>query len=170
MSVLAPGSTVTVRLLKAPRPDVTYPATVLGDDGVRVVVRADWAGPPVSDFGAFRFETGDVFTEYYWRDRWYSIKEVRSASGTLKGWYCDVARPAQVTAAEVSTADLDLDLWLSGDGSLVLRLDEDEFAESGLADTDPDAAAEAIRTLDELETLARRGFPGLLTLPGSPLH
>ncbi len=73
------------------------------------------------------------------------MKEVRAADGTLKGWYCDITRPAAVTAGEVVVEDLDLDLWVSADRSLVLRLDEDEFEASGLADRDPQAAARARR-------------------------
>ncbi|WP_307847546.1 DUF402 domain-containing protein [Streptomyces sp. F63] len=151
--------------MKSPRPDVRYPATVVEDDGTRVVVRAPWAGAAVRDFGFVRFEAGDVFTEYFWRDRWYAVKEVRAADGTLKGWYCDVTRPARVTDEDGGTlvvADLDLDLWRSADGRLVLRLDEDEFAASGLAERDPNAAERAAAALDELEELARHGgFPGL---------
>ena len=60
--------------------------------------------------------------------------------------------------------DLDLDLWRSADGEDVLRLDEDEFAESGLAQRDPQAAAAAVAALDELERLALHGgFDTLLT-------
>ncbi|WP_030548948.1 DUF402 domain-containing protein [Streptomyces albus] len=165
---MAPGAEVTVRLVKSPRPDVRYPATVVGDDGTRVVVRAPWAGAAVRDFGFVRFETGDVFTEHFWRDRWYAVKEVRAADGTLKGWYCDVTRPARVTDEDGGTlvvADLDLDLWRSADGRRVLRLDEDEFAASGLAARDPDAAARALAALDELERLARQG--GFTALTGS---
>ncbi|MGW3406905.1 DUF402 domain-containing protein, partial [Streptomyces zhihengii] len=55
------------------------------------------------------------------------------------------------------------DLWVSADGGEVLRLDEDEFAASGLAERDPDAAAAAVRALDGLELLARgEGLTGLL--------
>lgn len=154
---MTPGSEVTVRLLKAPRPDVTYPAVVLTDDGTQLVVRAPWAGAASRDFGFVRFERGDVFTEHYWRDRWYSIKEVRGADGALKGWYCDVTRPARVETGELLVTDLDLDLWRSADGATILRLDEDEFAASGLAERDPEAAARARRALDELEELARAG-------------
>lgn len=59
--------------------------------------------------------------------------------------------------------DLDLDLWVSADGSSVLRLDEDEFAESGLATTDPEAAAQAVRALDTLDRQAHTpsGLPAL---------
>ncbi|GAA3859591.1 hypothetical protein GCM10023084_11470 [Streptomyces lacrimifluminis] len=104
-----------------------------------------------------------MFTEYYWRDRWYSVKEVRDATGTLKGWYCDIARPARLAGTELVVEDLDLDLWRSADGTDVRRLDEDEFEESGLARSDPRAASAAVAALDELESLAREGdFEALL--------
>ncbi|MEU5741341.1 DUF402 domain-containing protein [Streptomyces tendae] len=158
-----PVTEVSVTLVKAGRTKIRYAATLLHDDGIRLAVRAPWAGDGVRDFGFVRFEAGDVFTEYYWRDRWYSVKEVRTADGLLKGWYCDVTRPAVLTGTELVVEDLDLDLWRSGDGTDVRRLDEDEFAESGLADRDPRAAAAAVAALDELERLARRGgFTGLL--------
>lgn len=83
------------------------------------------------------------------------MKEVRTGAGELKGWYCDVTRPAVVRDGELVVEDLDLDLWVSADRSAVLRLDEDEFAESGLAGRDPEAARAAVAALDELERLAR---------------
>ncbi len=161
---LTPGTSAIVHLLKAGRTKVRYPAVVVHDDGTHVVVRAPWAGAGDKDFGFVRFEKGDIFTEHYWRDRWYSVKEVWDADGVLKGWYCDVARPARVTAGEVAVEDLDLDLWMSGDKGTVMRLDEDEFAESGLAEREPETGDAAWRALDELEGLARGGgFDELLT-------
>ncbi|MFG2454915.1 DUF402 domain-containing protein [Streptomyces sp. NPDC048512] len=154
---------VEIVLVKAGRTKISYPAELLADDGTRVVVRAPWAGDTARDFGFVRFERGDVFTEYYWRDRWYAVKEVRDAAGVRKGWYCDVTRPATVTEGRLVVEDLDLDLWRSADGTQVLRLDEDEFAESGLAATDPAAALAAEKALDDLERLAREGgFEALL--------
>lgn len=73
-----------------------------------------------------------------------------------KGWYCDITRPATVRGGELIVEDLDLDLWRSADGADVRRLDEDEFAASGLATSDPAAAAAALAALDTLELLARR--------------
>jgi uncharacterized protein DUF402 len=145
---------VTVVLLKAGRTKIRYEAELLTDDGTRVTVSAPWAGEGVRDFGFVRFEPGDVFTEHYWRDRWYAVKEVRSSDGTLKGWYCDITRPTTLKGAELVVEDLDLDLWVSADGTQVLRLDEDEFEESGLARTDPEAASAALAALDELEAMA----------------
>ena len=154
---------VDVVLVKAGRTKIRYEAALLGDDGTRIAVRAPWAGDGVRDFGFVRFEPGDVFTEYYWRDRWYSVKEVRDSAGALKGWYCDITRPARRTGTELVAEDLDLDLWRSADGRDVRRLDEDEFAESGLTETDPEAASAALAALDDLETLARGpGFEALL--------
>ncbi|MFC8076569.1 DUF402 domain-containing protein [Streptomyces sp. NPDC057307] len=170
----ADGVRVEVRLVKAGRTKIRYPAALLADDGTHLVVRAPWAAPGVRDFGFVRFEPGDVFTEHYWRDRWYAVKEVRTGDGTLKGWYCDVTRPTVVHGRgpgelryELLVEDLDLDLWASADGGTVLRLDEDEFAESGLADRDPVAADAARRALDELELLVREG--AFTTLLGRPL-
>ncbi|CAL9608317.1 DUF402 domain-containing protein [Streptomyces sp. Tu 3180] len=151
-----------VVLVKAGREKIRYPAELLADDGTRVTVRAPWAGDGVRDFGFVRFEPGDVFTEHYWRDRWYSVKEVRTAGGALKGHYCDVTRPAELSGTRLVVEDLDLDLWVGADGTDVRRLDEDEFAASGLAQTDPRAAAAAVAALDELEALARGDGLGTL--------
>lgn len=149
-----PLEELDVVLLKAGRTKIRYPARLLSDDGTRIAVRASWATAGVRDFGFVQFGPGDVFTEYYWRDRWYAVKEVRDARGGLKGWYCDVTRPATFTDGELVVEDLDLDLWRSADGRTVLRLDEDEFEESGLMESDPQAAAAAVTALDELEAFA----------------
>ncbi|MEV0491505.1 DUF402 domain-containing protein [Streptomyces atratus] len=161
-------TSVEVVLAKAGRTKIRYPAELVGDDGTRVTVTAPWAAPGVRDFGFVRFEPGDVFTEHYWRDRWFAVKEVRTGEGTLKGWYCDITRPAVLGDGELLVEDLDLDLWVSGDGSSVLRLDEDEFEESGLAAHDPDAADAARGALDELERLALAGGLAGLLAPSRP--
>ncbi|MFG2336903.1 DUF402 domain-containing protein [Streptomyces yangpuensis] len=154
---------LTVVLTKAGRTKIRYPATRVADDGDRISVRAPWAAEGVRDFGFVRFEPGDVFVEHFWRTRWYAVKEVWTGDGVLKGWYCDVTRPALVRSGEILVEDLDLDLWVSADGTSVLRLDEDEFAGSGLATSDPEAAAQAVRALDALDDQARSG-PGLAAL------
>lgn len=164
MSAGSADAGLTIVLVKAGKTKIRYPAALVADDGVRVTVRAPWAAPGTRDFGFVRFEPGDVFTEHYWRDAWFAVKEVRTGSGELKGWYCDVTRPAVVRDGELVVEDLDLDLWVSADRAQVLRLDEDEFEESGLAGRDPEAAKAAVAALDELERLARteEGFAALL--------
>ncbi|MEV4417290.1 DUF402 domain-containing protein [Catellatospora sp. NPDC049609] len=157
----APGDRIEVRLLKVDREKLRYAADVVSDVDGHLVVRAPWAGTVARDFGFVRFEHGDVFTEHYWRDRWYSVKEVRDASGAMKGWYCDVARPPVRHAGVVEVEDLDLDLWVPAGGGAALRLDEDEFLDSGLTERDPAAAARAWEALAELERLAADRFAAL---------
>ncbi|XUM00897.1 DUF402 domain-containing protein [Streptomyces venezuelae ATCC 10712] len=156
------GRSVEITLTKAGRTKIRYPAEVLAEEGTRLSVRAPWAAEGVRDFGFVRFEPGDVFVEHYWSDRWFTVKEVWAADGVLKGWYCDITRPAVIGGSGVVVEDLDLDLWVSADGSEVLRLDEDEFEASGLAASDPEAAARAVAALDELEALGRKGLVELL--------
>jgi Protein of unknown function (DUF402) len=155
---LTPGSPVRVRLEKPRPPNIEYPAVVGDDDGAHVVVRAPWGEQDPRDLGFVRFERGDVFTEHYWRDRWYSVKEIRNQQAGLKGWYCDVARPVRVRDGLLASEDLDLDLWVSADRRTVLRLDRDDFDASGLAERDPDAVREALGAFEELERLAGDGF------------
>ena len=46
-----------------------------------------------------------MFTEHYWRDRWYSIKEVRSQRGSLKGFEANgLAERDPLAAAEARRA------------------------------------------------------------------
>ncbi len=108
------ADTLEVVLVKAGRTKIRYPARLLSDDGTRITVRAPWAAPGARDFGFVRFEPGDVFTEHYWRNRWYAVKEVYAADGTLKGWYCDVTRPAARDGDALMVEDLDLDLVVLG--------------------------------------------------------
>ncbi|WP_449345274.1 DUF402 domain-containing protein [Streptomyces narbonensis] len=92
---------------------------------------------------SYWFEPGDVFVEHYWRDRWYT-RSRRCGPPTAPsraGRSADITRPAEIDGSGVVIEDLDLDLWVSADGSEVLRLDEDEFEASGLAASDPEAAA-----------------------------
>ena len=137
-----------------------YDMVVVGDDGNHIVVRGPWAEARPRDLGFAIFEPGDVFTEHYWRDRWYSIKEVRGAGGTLKGWYCDVARPVRVENGWLVSEDLYLDLWVAADGA-TLRLDEDEFAASTIGRNDAAAASRARAALVDLERMARDRFSAL---------
>jgi hypothetical protein len=154
---LAVGNAVTVTLLKQDGTRVTYDMVVIADNGEHLVVRGPWAEAGPRDLGFTTFAPGDVFTEHYWRRRWYSVKEVRDGEGRLKGWYCDVARPVRVEPGLVLSEDLILDVWVSSDGT-ALRLDEEEFRSSGLRRTDPEAANRAADAVAELETLARDRF------------
>ena len=93
---------------------------------------------------------GDRFLETYYSDRWYNIFEIHDRlSGDLKGWYCNVTRPALFEETLVSYIDLALDLLVYPDQTQLV-LDEDEFARLPI---DPSTRQKALAALQELQTL-----------------
>ena len=73
------------------------------------------------------FKMGDRFVEYYYTDRWYNIFVIHDGmNGAIKGWYCNIGKPAVIEDEVVSYVDLALDLWVSADGKQTV-LDQDEF-------------------------------------------
>lgn len=96
------------------------------------------------------FKTGDRFVEYYYTDRWYNIFVIHDRENEMiKGWYCNIGKPAVIEDGVVSYVDLALDLWVSINGKQTV-LDEDEFEALGLD--------------DELRTAARKGLEELKSL------
>jgi predicted RNA-binding protein associated with RNAse of E/G family len=91
-----------------------------------VIIEAYWS-LPAKDLGYTAFEPGDTFHEYYYTDRWYNIFEITGANAVRKGWYCNVAEPAIISADRIEQVDLLLDVWVTPTGE-TLVLDEDEFA------------------------------------------
>jgi predicted RNA-binding protein associated with RNAse of E/G family len=70
---------------------------------------------------------GDRFVETYYDDRCYNVYEIFDRDdGQLKGWYCNLSRPAHIALNIVSWVDLALDLWVWPDGRSEI-LDQDEF-------------------------------------------
>ncbi|NPV86679.1 MAG: DUF402 domain-containing protein [Anaerolineae bacterium] len=93
---------------------------------------------------------GDRFVEAYYTDRWYNIFEVHDrVDDHLKGWYCNVARPAVFVNGVIRYVDLALDLLVFPDGRQFV-LDEDEFAALPI---DAETRSQAIRALEDLKTL-----------------
>ena len=96
---------------------------------------------------------GDRFVEVFYADRWYNIFEMHDrADGSLKGWYCNVCLPAELSAGRVAYVDLALDLLVYPDGRQLV-LDEDEFAALPL---EPSARAQAQAALAALQDLFRQ--------------
>jgi uncharacterized protein len=79
-------------------------------------------------FHGIIFGRGDRFIEIYYTDRWYNIFEIHDRDDDhLKGWYCNVALPAELEQDQIAYVDLALDLLVYPDGRQLV-LDEDEFA------------------------------------------
>lgn len=109
------------------------------------------------DLGYIHLRKGDVFREWFFSDRWYNIFRVQDKdSGQLKGWYCNITRPAEINAHQVVADDLALDVFVYPDGHTIL-LDEDEFATLDLSDTDRQMAWEAVDTIRKM--ISGREFP-----------
>ncbi|GIV62984.1 MAG: hypothetical protein KatS3mg045_0323 [Bellilinea sp.] len=90
---------------------------------------------------------GDRFVEAYFTHRWYNIFEIHHREGdALKGWYCNITRPARLLDGRVEYVDLALDLLVYPDGSTLL-LDEDEFAALPIAEDERRRARQALRSL-----------------------
>lgn len=147
---------VTVRKLDhAGRQVTAYPGRVLRREDHAIVLRTFWDRAPL-DVGYVILEPGDRWTEFFYADRWYNIFEIRASDGRLKGWYCNVTRPACISADEVAADDLALDLWVAPDGETQV-LDEDEFVALRLTPAERESAQ---RALAELQArVARRAAP-----------
>jgi uncharacterized protein len=136
---------------KNPAGEVTYEyeGTLLSREEHCIKLEAlfDRADMPFMDIV---FKTGDLFIEYYYTDRWYNIFAVYDHEDkNIKGWYCNIGKPAVIEESVVSYVDLALDLWVSTDGKQTV-LDEDEFEQLGLNDELRDGALQGLEELKQL--------------------
>ena len=124
-----------------------YEGVVLQREPSFVVLEALFNRPD-TPFMDTVLKENDRFVETFYSDRWYNIFKIYDRDdGRVKGWYCNIGKPAVIEDGVVSYVDLALDLWVSADGRQTV-LDEDEFAELGL---DEKSSAEALKGLDELK-------------------
>ena len=132
-----------------------YNGTVLKKEVDSVLIEAFFNRKDLP-FHGIVFAEGDRFLEEYFSDRWYNIFEIHDRiTGNLKGWYCNVTRPAVITDTEISYIDLALDLLVFPDGTQLV-LDEDEFEALDLAEEDH---KHAMKALAELRTLYKHPIP-----------
>lgn len=126
-----------------------YEGDELRRDGTSVVLEALFTRDDML-FQDVTFKKGDRFVEYYYTDRWYNIFAIYDRDdGQIKGWYCNVGKPAEFEDGIVSYVDLALDLWVSANGTQTV-LDEDEFDALELPD---ELRARALTGLAELKRL-----------------
>jgi uncharacterized protein len=98
----------------------------------------------------------DRYVETFYSDRWYNIFEIYDRDDSrLKGWYCNIARPAHISPDTVSYVDLALDLWIAPDGTQTV-LDQDELEALQLA---PDEHERAFGALADLQAAFRNQKP-----------
>jgi protein associated with RNAse G/E len=140
---------VTVRKLDHNGSEViSYPGRVLERAGDAIILRTSWDREPM-DLGFVTLEPEDRWTEYFYSNRWYNIFEIRASNGCLKGWYCNITRPARIGEERVTAEDLALDLWVAPDRSAKV-LDADEFVELPLEPGERRAARQALAELQAM--------------------
>jgi len=126
-----------------------YPGRVLARDAHTIRLEGFYNRDDAT-VGYAVFKRGDRLVETFYSDRWYNVFAVYDRDdGALKGWYCNVTRPATITADTVSSDDLALDVWVSPGGAVTV-LDEDEFAALELSEADRAAAQDALQRLIRL--------------------
>ena len=110
-----------------------------------------------ADLGFVVLQPGDVFIEWFYSDRWYNVFQVfDGADMRLKGWYCNITRPAIITDTDVRADDLELDVFVTPTGAMVL-LDEEEFSAMNPSVDDRIAALRAVDAIRGV--VARRVVP-----------
>lgn len=126
---------------------------VLVEQGVNTLCLSAAFNIDDRDDGYFVWQRGDSFIEWYYTNRWYNVFQIFDrADGHLRGWYCNITRPALFEPGAVLWDDLELDVFIWPGGELLL-LDEDAYralpltpserasAEAALADIRAHAAA-----------------------------
>ena len=121
------SSLITVRKLNTANELVwSYTGHVITRAADCIVLEARF-NRETSDAGYIVFERGDRFVEYFFADRCYNIFEIHSVRDDhLKGWYCNIVKPAVFDVDVIEQIDLALDLWIYPDGSYLI-LDREEF-------------------------------------------
>ena len=125
---------------------MAYDGTVLERTGDTLVLEARFNRETL-DLGYAVLEHHDRFIEHFYTDRWYNIFEIHSVHDDhLKGWYCNIARPAVFGSDTLEQIDLALDVWINPDGSYHV-LDREEFAALELDRTTRLRAQQAVSEL-----------------------
>jgi hypothetical protein len=151
-----PRRQVTVRKLDHQGQEVTtYPGCLLHRTPHIVVLGTRWHRAPM-DLDYVVLEPDDRWLEVFYAHRWYNVFEIYTEEGKLKGWYCDITRPARIGEGEVVWEDLALDVWCEP-GQQPLVLDRDEFAKLPLDPPERAAARAALAQL--LDRFQQRGRP-----------
>lgn len=100
-------------------------------------------GLPTRDLGYVVLKQGDIFTEWFYADKWYNVFRIQDVdTHTIKGYYFNFVRPARFFPDYLTQDDLMLDLFLSPTGEQ-LWLDEAEYRACELSDTERASVAEA---------------------------
>ena len=74
---------------------------------------------------------GTLSYEYYWLERWYNIFRFHEPDGSLRNYYCNIAKPPTFKDGVLDYVDLDIDIVVWPDGNYEV-LDRDDFERNAL--------------------------------------
>lgn len=98
-------------------------------------------------FHSMPLRRGDRFIETYYTDRWYNVFEIHAREDDhLRGWYCNITRPAIIKGDVICYQDLELDLLVFPDGRQIV-LDMEEFTLLDISEEQRDTARAALENL-----------------------
>lgn len=141
-----------------------YSGEVVERSATHVYLVATFARDDV-DAGYVVFRKGDTMTEWFYTDRWYNVFRLQDVvTGALKGWYCNITRPAVIGDSSLYADDLALDVFVSPQGEMRV-LDEDEFAALDLSADDHAAALAAVDALRDVVARREGTFGEITTSP-----
>ena len=126
-----------------------YPAVVLDRQATAVRLEAYFNRDDL-DLDFVVFKRGDQFVETFYSDRWYNIFAVYDRDHQqLKGWYCNICRPAQLGDTTVRCEDMALDMWSTPGGQTEV-LDEEEFSSLSISFEERNNCLAALQELQQL--------------------
>lgn len=127
----------------------SYPGRLIGQGPTMMLIEAFFGLPDVIT-PYHHFRRGDRMVEWFYSDRGYNIFELHDVEDDhLKGWYCNITRPARLEPGAIYAEDLALDLMVYPDGQMLI-LDEEEFAALQIS---PEEQARAWAALKALQAL-----------------
>lgn len=122
-----------------------YDGTLVHRDSRHILLEARFTRDYTTPYHHFRQD--DRMLEWFFADRWYNIFQMHSAEDdALRGWYCNVTRPARLLPNAVYAEDLALDLMVYPDGRYIV-LDEEEFTDLKISAEDQAQARAALARL-----------------------
>lgn len=137
--------------------ELSYPGVLFEICQEYVCIEAEF-GFADRDLGYVVLRAGDVFREWFFRDRWFNIFRLADGqSKQLKGWYCNITRPPQFGPDWIAAEDLCLDVFVYPDGRTLL-LDEEEFVTLDLPEKERRTARKAVQEIQEMVRLRLSPF------------
>src|SRR5450432_1523424 len=77
-----------------------YPSHLIAQNATSAMLEGPFTAQTF-DAGYVVFRFGDRCVEWFYADRWYNILELHDVTDDrLKGWYCNIARPAVIGESE----------------------------------------------------------------------